>query len=261
MPALALDLVYEEFGSQGAPKTPLIILHGFLASSRNWRFVAEGLAENHHVYVLDLRNHGRSPHNATMDYPSMANDVEFFLQNHGIDKASLLGHSMGGKIAMWFALNYPDRLDKLIVADIAPITYQHNFDNTLNALKTLPLQEIKSRKQAEILLAETIPELSYRQFLLQNLELKDGEYCWRIDLAIISATAPNITAFPKTDGLVSYSGKGLFVVGRDSHFVKNEDIYPLFPHAELKIIPNAGHWLHVQQPASFIDVVTNFLLN
>jgi len=252
-----MKLAFEEFGN--TDNAPLIILHGFLASSRNWRHIAQKMAARFHVFVLDMRNHGASPHAPVMDYPTMANDLLLFLNCCGLNNVSLLGHSMGGKIAMWFALNYPAYLDKLIVADIAPKTYQHNFNGTLDALRSLPLAKISNRKQAETLLAQDIPELSYRQFLLQNLVLKDGNYCWRIDLEIFYQMAPNITAFPDTGALAPYHGKTLFIAGRDSNFVNLEVINQPFPAAQLKIIPNAGHWLHVQQPAAFIEVVENFL--
>jgi len=189
-----VDLAFEELGNQD--DAPLIILHGFFASSRNWRQVAEKLAARFHIYVLDMRNHGASPHHPLMDYPAMAADLLQFMENRGLTTASLLGHSMGGKVAMWFALNHPERMDKLIVADIAPSVISTASTNLIQALKTLPLHEISNRKQAELLLASAIPELGYRQFLLQNLILKDGAYCWRIDLDIFYRMAPHIIAFP-----------------------------------------------------------------
>jgi esterase len=253
----SVKLAFEEFGSDDS--APLIILHGFLASSRNWRFVAQKLAAQYHVFVVDMRNHGASPQASLMDYPSMAADLLLFLNQHGIKKASLLGHSMGGKIAMWFALNNPDYVDKLIVADIAPVSYPHSFDHTLNTIRSLPLEEISNRKQAETLLAPAIPELSYRQFLLQNLVLNNGHYEWRINLDIFQKMAPNIAAFPEINALESYPGKTLFIAGSDSNFVSVETIDKPFPGAQLKIILDAGHWLHVQQPAEFIALVENFL--
>jgi esterase len=253
----AIELAFEEFGS--SVDEPLIILHGFLASARNWRHVAKKLAAGHHVYALDIRNHGLSPHNPLMDYPSMANDLLLFLKQRNLKKVSLLGHSMGGKIAMWFALNHPKHLDKLIIADIAPVNYSHSFDAMIKALISLPLSTISNRKQAEIMLAPAIPELSYRQFLLQNLVLQDGHYQWRIDLDIFYEMAPNIAAFPDSGLLEPYQGKTLFIAGNDSNFVSVEDIKAPFPLAQMKIIPNAGHWLHVQQPTAFIDMVEKFL--
>jgi len=250
-------LAFEELGDPSQP--PLLIMHGFFASSRNWRQVAEKLAAEYHVYVLDMRNHGSSPHNEMMDYVSMTADVVKFLEDHGLSTASLLGHSMGGKVAMWFALNHPERVNKLIVADIAPVSYSHCFNKLIAALKVLPLADINNRKQAELLLASDIPELSYRQFLLQNIVLKDSCYHWRIDLDIFQKNAPAIIGFPDTQSLKSYSKACLFLAGSESGFVKAEDIKSLFPEVRLNVIEQAGHWLHVQQPQVFIEQVQAFL--
>ena len=252
-------LAYEQLGQVNTTSSPLIILHGFFASSRNWRQVAEKLSVKHHVYVLDMRNHGVSPHHPTMDYPAMASDVLAFMDAHEIKTASLLGHSMGGKAAMWFALNYPERLDKLLVADIAPVTYQHSFNNLITALKSLPLKTLKNRKEAELWLESEIPELTYRQFLLQNLVLIDGDYSWRVDLDIFHATGDNIIGFPDINTVKPYQGEALFLGGEDSNYVNAEQISELFPNANLSVIAEAGHWLHVQQPVEFLRLVDAFL--
>ncbi|MGZ4954629.1 MAG: alpha/beta fold hydrolase [Methylobacter sp.] len=253
-----VKLAFEEFGNPD--NRPLIILHGFFASSRNWRQIAQRLAARFHVYLPDIRNHGASPHHPLMDYPVMAADLLRFMDDNGLATAGLLGHSMGGKVAMWLALTHPGRVNKLVVADIAPVSYSHSFDNTVLALKALPLAEITNRKQAEMLLASHIPELGYRQFLLQNLVLKDGKYCWRIDLDIFQRMAPNIAAFPNADHLAPFIGEALFIAGADSDFVKPENIKSLFPAAACNTIANAGHWLHVQQPDIFTALVEDFLV-
>jgi esterase len=253
-----VELAFEEFGDPD--NSPLIILHGFFASSRNWRQIGQRLAGRFHVYLPDLRNHGASPHHPLMDYPAMTADLLRFMDDNGLDTASFLGHSMGGKVAMWLALTNPGRVDKLIVADIAPVNYKHGFDNTVSALKELPLAELSNRKQAETLLALRISELSYRQFLLQNLILKDGKYGWRIDLDIFQRMAPNIAAFPNADHLAPFTGKALFIAGSDSDFVKPGDINLLFPEAAFSTVANAGHWLHVQQPDVFTALVEDFLV-
>jgi len=254
----AVDLAFEVFGEvTGQP--PLLILHGFFASSRNWRQIAGKLAEKHQVYLLDMRNHGMSVHHPVMNYPVMAEDVLRFIGQQGLSMVNLLGHSMGGKIAMWFALHFPDYVDKLIVVDIAPVSYAHSFVPLISALKSLPLAEITNRKQAEIHLAGDIPDLSYRQFLLQNLVLKDGAYGWRVNLDIFSRTADNIAAFPETQHLQPYSGKTLFLAGADSNYVQAAQISALFPKASFTAIANAGHWLHVQQPEAFLGEVELFL--
>lgn len=253
----AVDLVYTEFGKSASE--PLVILHGFFASSRNWRQIAEKLSDQFHVYVPDMRNHGASPHHPVMDYSAMAADLRQFIERHGLTRVNVLGHSMGGKIAMWCALNEPNLFKKLIVADIAPVGYSHRFERTIQALKDLPLTELNSRKQAEFRLAEELPDPAYRQFLLQNLVLSEGRYRWRVNLDIFYNAASNITAFPDTDQLAPYQGKVLFIAGEHSDFVKIEDVAPLFPTAIFDTIPDAGHWLHVQQPEIFIKTVGNFL--
>jgi pimeloyl-ACP methyl ester carboxylesterase len=253
-----VELAFEEFGDAENP--PIIILHGFFASSRNWRHIAQKLSLQLHVYVPDMRNHGGSLHHPLMNYPAMTADLLRFMDERELETASLLGHSMGGKVAMWFALTESHRVNKLIVADIAPVSYEHSFDNIIHALKTLPLAEIGNRKQAETLLESSIPELGYRQFLLQNLILKDSSYCWRVNLDIFHEMAPHIAAFPKNDHLTPFTGKTLFIAGGDSDFVQPETINSLFPTAAISTINQAGHWLHVQQPEVFTAQVMAFLV-
>lgn len=252
-----LTLNFESIGNPNHPA--LVILHGFFASSRNWRQVAEKLAEHYWVLVPDLRNHGASPHHPLMDYPSMTTDLVQFIDQQQLAEVSLLGHSMGGKLAMWFAFQHAERLNKLIVADIAPVTYPHNFDRLINALTALPLTQLSNRKQAELLLAEAIPELSYRQFLLQNLILENAHYAWRIDLEIFRANASAIAGFPDTSQQCPYEKSALFLAGANSNYVSANDLTVLFPQAIFRQIPDAGHWLHVQQPAAFINQVLDFL--
>jgi esterase len=250
-------LAYEELGCQH--QIPLIILHGFFASSRNWRKIAEKLSSAFHVYVLDMRNHGLSPHHPVMDYPAMVGDVLGFMDSHALATAHIIGHSMGGKVAMWLALNHPERMNKLVVVDIAPKSYTHSFDKTIQALINLPLAEIQQRKQVEAILANDIPELDYRQFLLQNLVLKDGRYAWRVNLDVFMATAPNIVAFKETQNLSAYQGETLFIAGESSTYVTLQDTLRLFPKAKFTKIAKAGHWVHAQQPEVFTEVVENFL--
>ena len=250
-------LNFNQFGADS--DIPLVILHGFFASSRNWRQIAEQLASKRRVYVPDLRNHGTSPHHAQMDYPTMTADVLDFLNQQGIGRADLLGHSMGGKIAMWFALHHAERLNKLVVADIAPVTYRHGFAKLITALKALPLTELSNRKQAETFLADAIPDLSYRQFLLQNLVLEQGHYRWRINLDYFACNADHIAGFPAVDGLPGYKEACLFLAGAESNYVQAETLPALFPQARLERLAGAGHWLHVQQPMAFIEWVEHFL--
>lgn len=252
----SLKLYFEEYGDKSSE--PLIILHGFFASSRNWRQIAKKLAENCHVFVLDLRNHGSSPHDPEMDYPSMAGDLELFLDEHGLERASILGHSMGGKVAIWLALTKPERINKLIVADISPVSYEHSFDHTIQALKDIPLNQISNRKQADDFLLTAIPEMSYRMFLLQNLQLTDGKYTWRVNLDIFQKTANNIIAFPETN-YFPFADDALFIMGENPRYTNTEAIYKFFPQAEIFVLKGANHWLHVDQPEIFLTNVISFI--
>lgn len=254
----AVELAFEVFGEQH-DGVPLLILHGFFASSRNWRSIARQLAAERPVYVLDMRNHGVSPHAEHMDYPAMAADIALFMDRLGMAKAHLLGHSMGGKIAMWFALHHPARVDKLMVADIAPVSYVHSFDNTVNALKDLPLQALGNRKQAEEWLEASIPDLNYRQFLLQNLLLENGVYRWRVNLDFFHRNAHHIVAFPEPVTIASYPEPVLFLSGEHSAYIQTDAVYRLFPNALINEIPGAGHWLHVDAPELFCRRVGDWL--
>lgn len=253
----ALSLAYEQYGDQS--NEPLIIIHGFFASARNWRQIAKQLAQHFNVYVVDMRNHGQSPHHAEMDYSVMADDLFGFLDQQQLAIAHLLGHSMGGKIAMWFAILYPDRVNKLIVADISPVNYQHSFDGTINALQSIPLEQISNRKQAEEALIDRIPEQSYRLFLLQNLQLVDGKYCWRINLDIFLNTANNIVGFPALGNYSANFSQVLFLMGGVSSYLDEPAIYHYFPNATISVLDGASHWLHVDKPKQFLTNVTDFI--
>ncbi len=255
-----MQLAFEEFGSADNP--PLLILHGFFASARNWRQIARMLAGQYHVLAPDLRNHGASPHDTVMDYPAMAADIDAFIQQRHLRQVNLLGHSMGGKVAMWLALNKPERVESLIVVDIAPVSYRHSFDNLIAALRGLPLHEIGNRRQAEQLLANAIPDLSFRQFLLQNLVLNDGHYHWRIDLDIFQQAAPAIIGFPEQQHIQPFEKKTLFIAGGNSRYLRSEDqqvIDRLFPGAQVIRLPDTGHWLHAEKPELFVATVKKFL--
>jgi pimeloyl-ACP methyl ester carboxylesterase len=252
-----MDLAFEVFGDTN--KRPIVILHGFFASVRNWRACAEKLSKDYCVYAIDARNHGASPHHSLMDYHVMASDVMRFIEEQEIAQVNIIGHSMGGKTAMWLALNYPEYVDNLIVVDIAPISYSHSFTPLIHSLKQLSLASLTNRKQAELQLAQSIPELSYRQFLLQNLLLINGSYQWRIDLDIFERNGDNIIAFPNTDNLSPFYGNTLFIAGEESNYIPPNSTQSLFPCAKLCTISHAEHWVHVQQPDAFIKAVTDFL--
>ncbi len=253
-----LALNWQALGESDRP--PLVILHGFLASGRNWLTIAKALSDRFWVLLPDLRNHGASPHHPIMDYPVMAADMLGLLDRLELPEAAVLGHSMGGKVAMWVALNHPERVSKLLVADISPKKYTHDFNDILTALKALPLASLSSRKQADEHLRASIAKPSLRQFLLQNLKLEDGSFHWRVDLDILRDAGPMISGFPDSTGYYPYSDETLFVFGEQSGFLDQAAIQSLFPSATISMIAEAGHWLHAEQPVRFLEIVGRFLV-
>lgn len=242
--------------------SPIIILHGLFGSSRNWHPVARSLSETSSVYALDLRNHGKSPHSDSMTYPAMADDIAEFMACHHISEARFIAHSMGGKAAMWLALTQPQRVQKLVVVDIAPVNYRHNFSTVLNAFDAVPLERISSRKEADQYLAQYLSEPDLRQFLLQNLQLKNGHYQWRLNLEVIKKAIKNITGFPDTENITPFEKRVLFVGGGQSDYLSRDyhaQTRQLFPLASFSMIKQAGHWLHAEQPELFMTLIKPYL--
>ncbi|MCK5649274.1 MAG: alpha/beta fold hydrolase [Gammaproteobacteria bacterium] len=240
----------------------MLILHGLFGSNRNWHPIARSLSDKHVVYSLDLRNHGKSPHSAIMDYPHMAEDVLAFIKHEITPKqtgpVNIIAHSMGGKAAMWLALSQPEMVHKLVVVDIAPVAYEHDFSDVLNAFQSLPLESIQSRHDADHYLAEMIEQSSLRQFLLQNLQFKNAKYSWRLNLDAIIHSMSDITGFPDTKNIEPFPGRVLFIGGGQSDYlnkVNQKLTRELFPGASFSMIKSAGHWLHAEQPELFKALV------
>jgi pimeloyl-ACP methyl ester carboxylesterase len=242
---------------------PLVILHGLLGAAQNWGGFTQKLAPHHRVIALDLRNHGRSPWSAVMDYPAMAEDVRLTLDEMGIERAALLGHSMGGKAAMAFAFAHPERLSRLIVADIAPVTYPPQQLPLIAAMRGLDVARLPGRQAADAALAAAVPDAFVRGFLLQNLTAEPaGGYRWRANVAVLEAAMPAIAGFPEPDRV--HGGPTLFIRGGASDYVPpaaEPRIRALFPDLRLVTIPNAGHYLHVERPAEFLAAVETFLVS
>ena len=262
-----LRLHLRHYGEAAAGRPPLILIHGLFGSASNWHGIARRLATEHQVLVPDLRNHGQSPWAPRMDYKAMAADLAALLDDQGIARASLVGHSMGGKAAMWLALSAPERVGSLVVADIAPTTYASRYGDLVKALSELPLADIKSRRDADARLAATVHSAPVRAYLLQNLVqdqsgVKDGRgWRWRLNLEVLAYTLDCILGFPETRDL-HFPGPSLFVYGGRSDYVTGEGlprIRLLFPHARLHGIPDAGHWVYADQPEAFLAVVSGFL--
>ncbi len=249
--------------THGNDKPPLIILHGLFGSARNWQGIARLLAADYTVHALDLRNHGGSPHADEMTYELMAADVLEFMNQANIENTVLLGHSMGGKVAMELALSSPNKISRLIVVDIAPVEYQHNFDDVLVGLYHIPLDQVNSRKDADEYLAQKINSLSLRQFLLQNLVTNsEGGYQWKVNLASIEQNMPKIMGFPVQQETREFKAPSLFINGAKSTYLTSR-YQPLVNELFLKVIFNtiadAGHWPHIEAPQPFMDALSNFL--
>ena len=241
----------------------VLILHGLFGAHRNWRAVTTVLAEHYCVYSVDLRNHGDSAHGESMDYETLAADVATWVDTLSFSEVSLLGHSMGGKVAMTLALSNPRWLQRLLIVDIAPFAYPNEYDEILAAMAALKLDPGLRRKDADRALADALPDAVVRGFILQNLRFaKDKPPYWRINLAAISASIESIVgAIPVQPG-ARFAGATTFIRGANSDRISVDgfpELKVLFPHAELVTIPDAGHWPHTENPRAFLRVVQNAL--
>ena len=235
---------------------PLLIAHGLFGSARNWGVIAKRLSEDRRVVTVDMRNHGASPWSDAAGYPGMAADLGATIGRHG-GAADVLGHSMGGKAAMQLALTDPGAVRRLIVADIAPVAYDHSQSHLVAAMRAIGTDHA-SRSDADAALAAHVPEAGVRAFLLQSLDLREGS--WRLNLDALEAHMDAITGWPGTGG--AYEGPTLFLSGTASDYVKREHrdrILAQFPNAVFAKIPEAGHWLHAERPRAFEAAVRTFL--
>lgn len=240
---------------------PLIILHGLFGSADNWFSIARDLGKNYTLYLVDQRNHGDSPQSEDWNYDVMAEDLAELMQDEGLESAHLMGHSMGGKTAMNFALKYPEKVRKLIVADIAPRHYPVHHQTILEGLNAIKLGELKSRKEADGLLTKYISDPGIRQFLLKSLGRdQDGNFIWKINLPVITAKIENVGEALDFDG--TFKNPSLFMGGANSNYINEEDkedINRYFPDHKIIHLKNAGHWLHAEQPEAVVQTVKAFL--
>ena len=244
--------------------TPLLILHGLLGMSDNWKTLGKAYAEKGiQVHLIDQRNHGRSFHADEFDYSHMAQDVIAYCNHYQLNTVKIIGHSMGGKTAMNFATEHPDRVDKLLIADIAPKWYPIHHQTILNGLNAINFDSVNSRGMADQELAKHIPEIGVRQFLLKSLYWKDKDkLAFRFNLPSITKHIGNVGEALKND--VIFEKETLFLRGGNSDYVKDED-YPNikkhFPKASLDKIENTGHWLHAENPKTFFEKSETFLID
>lgn len=247
----------------GAEK-PLIILHGFLGMSDNWKTLGNQYAENgFQVHLIDQRNHGRSFHSEAFNYDILASDLKDYLEQHDIEKATILGHSMGGKTAMQFACDFPELTERLLVADIAPKYYPPHHAYILNGLSSLDLSQIKSRTQADSELSNHITEMGIRQFLLKNLYwIEKGRLGFRFNLEVLKYKMEEIGENISTTA--SFDGPTLFLKGDASEYVTANDTIDIqrhFPKAQIETIDKAGHWLHAENPKQFFEKSLKFMIS
>lgn len=255
---MPVNLNYKLFGSGD----PVIILHGLLGSSRNWSHIARQLAQNYRVINVDLRNHGASEHGDCMTYEAMADDIDALIDRLCLRRTIIVGHSMGGKVAMTSALRNPGLFTALVVLDIAPVSYFFQFSGLIDAITAIDPVAVKSRKEMDRILAPVIPDTELRQFLLQNLLYKGHGFFWRVNLAAIRANMDNITGFPSGLENKIFPGPTLFLAGERSGYVTRDTepvIHRYFPGAKIDYIEGAGHWLHADQPAAVLEKIRNFL--
>lgn len=238
---------------------PLLILHGLFGSLDNWKSLANKFAENYEVYLIDQRNHGKSPHSDEFDYHAMSDDLFEFIEDHYLRGFYILGHSMGGKTVMNFA-QHCDLVDKIIVADIAPKAYQPYHFKLIESMEKVDFSKIQSREEVEAILSEDIKELPIRQFLMKNLYWREKNILdWKINLPAIKGNLYNIIGEIE-NGIVETPT--LFIRGQMSNYIQDSD-FPLiksqFPNSRIETIPNAGHWLHAENPSLFYTIVRGFL--
>ena len=244
----------------------LIILHGLFGRGKNWQTLSKTLTKNEDLIVItvDLRNHGGNEFKKNHSYSLMMNDIIQLLNYLNIKKVNIFGHSMGGKLAMLFTLSHPQYINKLIVADIAPVDYHFEQQNIVDSLLDLNLDLIKSRTQADELLSNNIKENFVRTFLIQNLQLLEGKYKWSINLLAIKESMNNLRSFPFSEKMHTVNHKTLCIYGQNSDYVTKENLRVFsnfFSNSSFFEIKNAGHYLHIEQPKEFYKALRNFLIN
>jgi pimeloyl-ACP methyl ester carboxylesterase len=254
-----MQLFYREFGAGQA----VIILHGLFGQSDNWVTVGRRIADQFHVYVPDQRNHGQSPHASIHSFPAMADDLAEFIEEHNIKNPILVGHSMGGKVAMTYALENPEKVSKLVVLDISPRKYPERITHTqvITQMLGIDLENIKTRGEVEKILELRIADPRVRMFIMKNLYYKiHGKLAWRLNIGTINQSMDLLF-----DGIQSenqYKGSTLFIRGGKSDYVPDADIpliASLFPEAIIKTISGASHWVHADAPEELCFLLSNFL--
>lgn len=244
-------MLYSKIEGEGKP---LLIIHGYLGMSDNWKTLAtQFVSEGFQTYALDLRNHGRSFHSDEFTYEAMVQDILEYCQENNLEKVSIIGHSMGGKLAMFFATKHPEMIDKLIIADIGPKYYRPHHQDIMEGLNAVDFSKKPERSEVEELLKPHIPDFGTRQFLMKSLYwVEPGQLAWRFNLPVFNENIENIGEALSEDAV--FEKPTLFLRGANSNYIKDEDFGTIkkhFPNSEIKTIANAGHWLHAENPKDF----------
>lgn len=254
---------------------PIIIMHGLYGSSDNWVSIARALMDNFSVYLLDLRNHGTSPHYERHSYDNMVEDLVNFMDNQQIYSAILMGHSMGGKVAMFFSAAFPERVKKMLVVDISPRTYQiekgdlqfEEHSNILSALAKLDVAAIKDREEAEVFLQKYVRSQQVSQFLLKNLKRdRNKKFYWKINVSVLHKSILNILSGLEDvcNDLQHFKNPTLFIKGGNSNYINDIDktlIAKLFVNSKVVNIENSSHWVHAEKPVEFLTEVRKFIVS
>ena len=252
------DLYYSRVGSG----SPMIVMHGLFGSSRNWHSQLRRFADNYEVFAIDLRNHGQSFHADEMSYAAMADDVARLLERLGLSECRVLGHSMGGKVAMTLAIQYPGLVSRMVVADIAPLAYYHHYDDLIEPILALELDSFESRTQVDHALRPHIPEDQLRAFLLQNLVRESEAWSWRVNWRVIQRDMDALTGFDELPQDWLGELPTLFIRGAGSDYIDDSGIEIIerhFANSNIATIADAGHWLHAEKPEEFSQLVLDFL--
>lgn len=250
-----MQLHYQRIGDG----EPLILLHGLFGSSDNWGAIAKHLSKTHNVISVDLRNHGKSPHHHAQSYVDMASDLVELCNELDLHNIHLLGHSLGGKVAMQFATTHPDRLDKLIVVDMAMRSYEDEHTHLIDAMLAVDLGRMQNRSEVDKALSLAIPNVMIRQFLLMNLIKSDTHLQWRINLPALKENYSLLTEAIETP--TQFDKPSLFIRGERSDYIREDDIAQIkntFTQSQFVSLP-AGHWVHAEQQEPFIEAILNFI--
>ncbi|MBQ0151698.1 MAG: alpha/beta fold hydrolase [Chryseobacterium sp.] len=256
-----MEILHSKIFGEELTNTPLLVFHGLFGMLDNWGSFGKDLGEFLPVHLIDLRNHGRSFHSENMSHDDLADDIANYMSHHGIEKAHILGHSLGGKAVMQFAINYPEKVEKLIVVDISPKAYPPHHQGIIKALQTVDFDTVKSRGEVEAVLSQYIPEKSVIQFLTKNLYwTEDKKLNWRFNLKTLSEKYNDFVSNAIKFGV--FNGDALFISGANSNYILPQDSFGIkqqFAKAQIVIVKNASHWVQADNPVDFAHTVKEFL--